>query len=217
MSTGEKTPGTEQEAATASATAAAGAPGAPKTTRRPLERSTHTTRSRPSKRVPRRAIWPLRSSSDRRPVGTRASMAARRKAPAGAPAARARGATGASGAAAREAKRPSRAALESELAEPGACDGGGSGGRESVAVGAPVRAGRRGCWPAARFALTMAPAEVPTKAPAWVKSNPVASSIPARTPLSHASPRIPPAPSTRTSGRTSSSEAGTRGEASGGG
>ena len=50
--TGAKIQGTEQDACTASATLVAGEPGAPNTTRRPLARSTATTRRRPSKRAP---------------------------------------------------------------------------------------------------------------------------------------------------------------------
>src|ERR1700744_3705925 len=49
MLTGANSHGTGHEASTASATVAAGAPGLPKTPRRPFARSTAVTRRRPSK------------------------------------------------------------------------------------------------------------------------------------------------------------------------
>src|SRR4029079_4281689 len=71
--------------------------------------------------------------------------------------------------------------------------------RAGAAPGAPS-AGRRGERPAASDAATIDPAEVPTKASVRRRSAPVASSIPARTPVIHASPKTPPPESTRMSG-----------------
>jgi hypothetical protein len=53
ISTAANSHGTAQEASTASGTSAAGAPGSPNITRRPLRRSTAETRRRPSKRAPK--------------------------------------------------------------------------------------------------------------------------------------------------------------------
>ena len=62
-------------------------------------------------------------------------------------------------------------------------------------------AGRRGGSPATSRAATIDPAEVPTKYSQRRRSKPVASSIPASTPIIQASPSTPPPPSTSTSGR----------------
>ncbi len=59
--TGANSHGTVQDAATASATVAFGAPGLPNTTRRPLRRSTAATRSRPSNRGSSRSTLRRRS------------------------------------------------------------------------------------------------------------------------------------------------------------
>src|SRR4051794_13382740 len=61
--------------------------------------------------------------------------------------------------------------------------------------------GRRGERPATSPAPTIDPADVPTMASTRRKSTPAASSMPASTPVIHASPPVPPAASTRTSGR----------------
>src|SRR6266498_1948772 len=84
MRTGAKTHGIAHEAVTASATEAAGAPGAPKTTRRPERLSTQHTRSRPSNRTPSDSISPCRRESVRPLSGARVSSADRAKAPPGA-------------------------------------------------------------------------------------------------------------------------------------
>src|ERR1700760_1356836 len=59
--TGANSHGTVQDASTASATLAGGAPGLPNTTRRPEPRSTAVTRSRPSNRAPDRSTWARRA------------------------------------------------------------------------------------------------------------------------------------------------------------
>ena len=83
ISTGANSHGTAQEASTASATLAVGAPGAPSSTRRPLRRSTTAMRSRPSKRAPSAASWRPRPSSRRCGRGAAASAAARASAAGG--------------------------------------------------------------------------------------------------------------------------------------
>ena len=62
-------------------------------------------------------------------------------------------------------------------------------------------AGRRGRSPAMSAAAMREPADVPTSDSVVRKSCPVASSMPARTPLIQASPSVPPLASTSTSGR----------------
>ena len=71
-----------------------------------------------------------------------------------------------------------------------------------VSLGPTARAGAES-RPPARWAATIEPAEVPTKYSHSRRSNPVASSIPASTPIIHASPSTPPPPSTSTSGGVS--------------
>ncbi len=56
----------------------------------------------------------------------------------------------------------------------------------------------------------MAPAEVPTSDSVSRKSTPVEASMPASTPVIHASPRMPPAASTSTSGGWKEGSAGMR-------
>ena len=107
--TGAKIHGTEQEACTASATLAAGAPGAPNTTRRPLARSTATTRRRPSKRAPARSTRSRIAVREVSLPGARPSSAARSAVLPFAPAASAIGASGV--AAAPASRTASRATL----------------------------------------------------------------------------------------------------------
>ena len=63
------------------------------------------------------------------------------------------------------------------------------------------KSGVRGRRPAARWAETIEPADVPTKPSHSRKSMPEAASIPASTPVIHASPIRPPPARTSTSGR----------------
>ena len=107
--TGAKIHGTEQDACTASATLASGAPGAPNTTRRPLARSTATTRRRPSKRAPALSTRSRIAVSDVSRPGARPSSAARSAVLPFAPAASAIGASGVAAAPAR--RTASRATL----------------------------------------------------------------------------------------------------------
>ena len=107
MRTGAKTHGIAHDAVTASATLARGAPGAPKTTRRPERRSTQHTRRRPSKRAPERSSSSCRRPSVRPVSGARDSMAERTSAPPGAESAVATGASG------EVAAQPQRAAVRS--------------------------------------------------------------------------------------------------------
>src|SRR4051794_17897997 len=64
-----------------------------------------------------------------------------------------------------------------------------------------------GARPAARNAATIEPAEVPTKYSQSRKSMPVARPAPSSSPRIQASPSVPPAASTRTSGRRVSGSA----------
>ena len=194
ISTGANNQGTVHDACTASATETLGARGLPKTTRRPLRRSTAVTRSRPSNRAPERSIRPRRRLRSSRGVGIRCSIAARITAP---PGAASPSASGANAAPAAIAHAPARlAAYIAAAASPS------TGSEPASSANEPLSMfdGRRGDWPAARCADTIAPAEVPTKDSHSRRSKPVASSIPASTPIIHASPRTPPPPSTKTSG-----------------
>src|SRR5207302_1010396 len=69
MVTGSNTPGIAHEAHTASATLEAGAPGVPKTTRRPLSSCTVATWRRPSQRAPLRSTIGPSGPSERPPSG----------------------------------------------------------------------------------------------------------------------------------------------------
>ena len=209
IGTGAKIHGTEQDACTASATVAAGDPGAPNTTRRPLPRSTATTRRRPSKRAPALSTRSRIALSEVSRPGARPSSAARSAVLPLDPAA---SAIGASGVAAAPARRTASRAMACRMVR-------GSAGHcaarrldPSDATAPPVSPGgsarrpsagrgRRGRSPATRAAATSDPADVPTSDSVERKSCPLASSIPARMPLIQASPSVPPLASTSTSGR----------------
>ena len=194
ISTGANSHGTVHDACTASATETSGARGLPNTTRRPLRRSTAVTRRRPSKRAPERSIRLRRRLRSSWGVGIRRSIAARITAP---PGAATPSASGANAAPAAIANAPARlAAYSAADASPSTDSEPASSSSEPLSM----LDGRRGDWPAARCADTIEPADVPTKASHSRRSKPVASSIPASTPIIHASPRTPPPPSTKTSG-----------------
>ena len=189
---------------------AAGAPGAPNTTRRPRARSTQTTRRRPSKRS---AV-----AGDARAAGRRASRPARRMRASAAARTSAPGARPSDSATARPGRcRPrSRARAEPAAHRPRTA---------SVAVAVAVAA-RRPCEarcrvlvrrggaarsggpvrarlaPASRSPRRIEPAEVPTIVLARGEVDRRASlrSRRARPPI-QAAPSVPPAPSTSTSGR----------------
>ena len=190
---GRRPRGSRTRRVTASATLARGAPGAPKTTRRPEPLSTQQTRRRPSKRAPERSISSCRRPSVRPLSGERASMAERRSAPPGAESAVATGASG------DVAAQPQRAAVRSTPRRPS--------GSASAIGGAPGLGGRRSGLSAARRAATIAPADVPTKASTPRRSAPASSSMPASRPVIHASPITPPPARTSTSGATKAATA----------
>jgi hypothetical protein len=207
--TGAKIHGTEQDACTASATLAAGDPGAPNTTRRPLARSTATTRRRPSKRAPALSTRSRIAVSEVSLPGARPSSAARNAVLPFAPAA---SAIGASGVAAAPASRTASRATVCRIVRGRAGHCAASRFEPSDATSALVSPavssrcpsagrGRRGRSPATSAAPTSEPADVPTTDSVARKSCPVASSMPARRPLIHASPSVPPLASTSTSGR----------------
>ena len=160
--TGAKTHGIAHDAVTASATLARGAPGAPKTTRRPVRRSTQHTRRRPSKRAPERSTLVVQAA-ERAPGARRAreqgrahQRAAGRRERGGH--GRQRRAWPPSPSAPRVRTRPRR--------RPSA-----SGGVAALPT-RPRRGGRRSGLPAARRAATIEPAEVPTKDSTPRKSTP---------------------------------------------
>src|SRR4051794_26054545 len=95
MVTGAKIHGTAHDAATASPTVARGECGRPKTTRRPVWRSTVHTRRRPSKLAPHPSTLRRSAARLRVPTGPRASTNDRARAPTGAPSASAGAASGA--------------------------------------------------------------------------------------------------------------------------
>ena len=174
---------------------ASGAPGLPNTTRRPLRRST---RGDPQAAVEARAgaLDRLRSrlrSSRGRGDPPQHRRAHQRSARRGHPERQRRE---------RRRRRPARTRR-----------------RAWRRTAPPTRARRRArspprsletrrcrCWTAGAATArgqvrgTIEPAEVPTKCSHSRRSKPVASSIPASTPIIHASPRTPPPPSTSTSG-----------------
>ena len=185
--------------------------GLPNTTRRPVRRSTAATRRRPSKRAPEpldparrrsRSSWRAGQPAQQRRAHHRAAgrgEAERQRRERGAGGHRPR--AGAPGRVQRrrgQARRPARGRPRRRRAR---CS---------------IDDGRRGDWPAARCAATIEPAEVPTKYSHSRRSKPVASSIPASTPIIHASPRTPPPPSTSTSGGVSMAIARLRCAAAGG-
>ena len=203
--TGLNTHGIEHDASTACATLASGEPGAPNTTRLPLRRSTAAIRSRPSKLAPDCSTSRASPPSERLPRGTAASAAARATAPPGAVPASASGAKGAA------AVLPIRPTADGQRAP---FVGAGRGARGSLRARrwprrpwspTPSRRAPRGPSPArrpaARNAATIEPAEVPTKYSQSRKSMPVARPAPSSSPRIHASPSVPPAARTRTSGR----------------
>ena len=126
----------------------------------------------------------------------RASAAARTSAPPGAPSV---SAADAAGAVLAQAAAPAVRRAPRRPGPPFALPSSSPGGRAGAAAGAPS-AGRRGERPAASDAATIDPAEVPTNASVRRRSVPVASSIPASTPVIQASPRTPPPARTRMSG-----------------
>ena len=137
---------------------------------------------------PRRASWPAREQR-------RSSARATAPPPPG-PRCRPR-ASGANVAPSGQRQSPARRAACS-AARPATRRRSARGGRRDLGAGVGGPARRR---PATRRAATIAPAEVPTKYSQRRRSKPVASSIPASTPIIQASPSTPPAPRTRTSGR----------------
>ena len=163
--TGRKTPGTAHEAATASATPAAGAPGLPKTTRRPSCRSTAATSNRPSNRAPHRAMRARSASRAMRPSGTRPRSTERTRAPAGEPTRRAAAAGNPTPRVTRPRRGRGRHSAPTEGPETAVLPDlpGGSSGR-----------------PATSLAATMEPAEVPTKHRVSRKSMPLRAEAPAR-------------------------------------
>src|SRR3954469_17151531 len=200
--TGLNTHGIEHDASTACATLAPGEPGAPNTTRLPLRRSTAAMRSRPSKLAPDCSISRASPPSERLPRGTAASAAARATAPPGAVPA---SASGAKGAAAVMPIRPTAEASgpRSSGAPAGIPPGAplASPALEPHSLAARASGPESGSRPAARNAATIEPADVPTKYSQSRKSMPVARPAPSSSPRIHASPSVPPAARTRTSGR----------------
>ncbi len=202
--TGSNTHGIEHEASTACATLASGEPGAPNTTRLPLRRSTAAIRSRPSKLAPDCSTSRASPPSERLPRGTAASAAARATAPPGAVPA---SANGAKGAAALMPIRPTAEASGPRSSSSGAPTGipwgapFASPALEPHSFAARASGPESGSRPAARNAATIEPADVPTKYSQSRKSMPVARPAPSSSPRIHASPSVPPAARTRTSGR----------------
>ena len=188
--TGANSHGTEQEASTASATVARGASGAPNMTRLPLERSTAEIRSRPSKRAPRASMCPPRPPSVRSGRGARRSTTARAT-PSGGRGHRQRHVRerrrgGAGGLA--DHREPRRLRLLLDLVRDRARP---LAGGALAGVGAPPGGERRGHDRArGRAEQVLALAEVQARE----------ASSPFSTPRNHASPSVPPAPSTRASG-----------------
>ena len=171
-----------------------GAPGAPKTTRQ--TRAGGRQRRRAGARRSARRSAPARRAGARACARCRARARAWPSAPA-----RHRASRGRSPPAPAARWRPSPSAPR--------CAAGRSAGRRPRG---PARRRRDGAgWPsvtpAASRAATIAPAEVPTKASTSRSSAPASSSMPARTPVIHASPMTPPPARTRTSG---TAKAGTR-------
>jgi hypothetical protein len=169
IATGANRPGTAHEAATASATLASGAPSSPNTTRRPEPRSTATRRSRPSKRTPDAFTRERRSASSMRPLGTRASSAARASAPPGLAAVSAGAASGEKAPSDTRLARSSAARSVPERRS-------GSTSASQRTVSSP----RRGSSPPPRRAATIEPADVPISCFARRKSSPVALCAPPR-------------------------------------
>src|SRR4051794_24242936 len=194
--TGANTPGIEHDASTAWLTRVRGAPGAPKMTRRPLRRSTAAIRRRPSKRAPVSSTRRPSPGIERRVRGTARSAVARATAPAGVADARA---IGARGVATARPTRPSPVATRPRRPSSSAAAAQSRAARAS----APESGGR----PAARKAATIEPAEVPTKYSHSRKSMPAVAPAPSSSPRIHASPSVPPTPSTSTSGRCVSGSA----------
>ena len=186
------------------ATVAAGAPGAPNTTRRPRARSTQATAGDRPKRSPWRAMRARRSSSVPGGAAMRASAAARTSAPprarATAPAARA------------SCRRCPRAGAEPAGAPrsrppPSASAAAARRGSRAAASSASRRRAPLRPRPAPRLHAReqvggdIEPAEVPTICSQAAKSMPVSAATPASTPPIQAAPIVPPAPRTSTSGR----------------
>src|SRR3954471_5627999 len=194
--TGANTPGIEHDASTAWLTRVRGAPGATKMTRRPLRRSTAAIRRRPSKRAPVSSTRRPSPGIERRVRGTARSAVARATAPAGVAEARA---SGASGVATARPTRPS--AVETGPRRPSSSAAAAQS--RAARASAPESGGR----PAARKAATIEPAEVPTKYSHSRKSMPAVVPAPSSSPRIHASPSVPPTPSTSTSGRCVSGSA----------
>ena len=129
-----------------------------------------------------------RSSRGIRPCGTWARKAARTSAR---PGRAARSATPTADSELSSGNRADRSdAVRAELAEAGG----------ACRAGPAASSGRRGSPPAASLAATIEPAEVPTKCGLCRKSIPPCCPAPARKPDSQASPSVPPAPRTSTSG-----------------
>ena len=121
MRTGANSHGTEHDASTASPTRAAGAPGRPNTTRRPLLRATATTRRRPSNRCsPDASIRARRPLSVSRGRGAARSTAARAAAAGGAASDSASGTSGAPRSSANAPARSPACAVRSSNPKPSA-------------------------------------------------------------------------------------------------
>src|SRR3954453_22913962 len=139
-----------QDAATACPTDAAGALRLPKTTRRPLSRSTAQIRRRPSSKLaPQRSTSRPNAAFEIRPFGSALRPNARTGAPTAAPMSPA------------ETRRFAATGFPLTVVNDDGGRGGSSTGRAAEARFLP---GRRGERPAARYADTMDPALVPTKA-----------------------------------------------------
>ena len=179
------------------ATVACGASGAPNITRRPLSSSTAAISRRPSNVTPLLSTWRPRSASEWRPGGTRPSASRRTERAA----ARRRRAA----ARARAVRRPRRrraGPLRPPAAVRRRCRRSPSPAPSGAAGRSPRR--ERGVRPAASVAATIDPADVPTNVPASrsVDAGRLLEARPARASI-HASPRMPPPPSTSTSGARS--------------
>ena len=184
------------------ATVARGAPGLPNTTRRPWPVDGDDAQAAVEARAdaPRCCAW--RCVERRRRAREAREHAAREQRPAGAARPerqrgerRARRERPSAGPPGRRDARPRRAS------SPAAAACAARSRCRSRPGGAATR-------PPTRCAATIEPAEVPTKYSQRRRSKPVASSIPASTPIIHASPSTPPPPSTSTSGRESIARGG---------
>ena len=146
-------------------------------------------------------MWSPRPPSVRSGRGDVRRTAARASRPAGAVAVIASGANGVA------AARPARAAPRA-TAPSGARFAGSPGGSNRSGIAAArahscaARSPASGRRPAASVAATIEPAEVPIKYSQSRKSSSAPASSPFSTPRSHASPSVPPTPSTSASGRS---------------